>query len=255
MAAALDNDDIQLCAPSMLTRLRRETEMRSKLLAGLLASVLAFGAGTADAALLTYSNRADFLADTGATSASGVFPSDQRGASSIRIGQITYSAAAAATPFDVGLIDSAHFPGQRLLSVTGRDQLNIRSHTAPIYSLGFDFVELENDPGRNGRFIDSTFTVTLLNGASNIIDMFTFNAPNDVAAFVGVWSTDPFDRIRIRETVGAAENELFGQVYTGRTALDISQIPVPEPAAGLVMGMSLLMLAGVLRRRTRQAQS
>ncbi len=86
-----------------------------------------------------------------------------------------------------------------------------------VFSLGFEFVEPETDWGRNAPtipFTDSTFTVSLFSGVS-AVDSFTFNAPNDQAAFVGVWSTaaQGFDSIQIRETTGGIGNELFGEFY------------------------------------------
>jgi len=114
-----------------------------------------------------------------------------------------------------------------------------------VFSLGFDFVEPELDWGRNTTvpFTDSTFTVSLFSGAS-AVDSFTFNAPNDQAAFVGVWSTaaQGFDSVQIRETTGGIGNELFGEFYVGSE-------PVPVPGA-VLLGMLGLSVVGVkLRKR------
>jgi hypothetical protein len=66
--------------------------------------------------------------------------------------------------------------------------------------------------------------------------------PDDALTFVGVWSTDAFDRIEIRETTGTLDNEFFGNFVTGDTAL------VPEPGTLLLVGIGLASLA-VRRRR------
>ena len=105
-----------------------------------------------------------------------------------------------------------------------------------VFSLGFEFVEPETDWGRNAptiTFTDSTFTVSLFSGVS-AVDSFTFNAPNDQAAFVGVWSTaaQGFDSIQIRETTGGIGNELFGEFYVGTQ-------PVPVPGAVLLCILGL----------------
>ena len=73
-----------------------------------------------------------------------------------------------------------------------------------------------------------------------------FNAPNDTAAFAGVWSDAAFDRVEIRETTGAIENEFFGQFYTGTT-------PIPEPATLTLFGTGLALIGLALRRRRKAA--
>jgi len=109
----------------------------------------------------------------------------------------------------------------------------------PVYAFGFEFVEPENDTNMNGIFVDSTFEVTLLGGGS-FIESFTFNAANDIAAFVGVSSDVAFNRVQIREITGGPENEFFGQFYTS---------PVPVPAAIWLFGTSLLGLLSIGKRR------
>lgn len=39
--------------------------------------------------------------------------------------------------------------------------------------------------------------------------------------YIGVWAREPFDRLEIRETTTANENEFFGTI-------SISQLPVPR---------------------------
>jgi len=114
-----------------------------------------------------------------------------------------------------------------------------------VFSLGFEFVEPETDWGRNAPtvpFTDSIFTVSLFSGVS-AVDSFTFNAPNDQAAFVGVWSTaaQGFDSIQIRETTGGIGNELFGEFYVGGE-------PVPIPGA-VLLGMIGLGVVGIGLRK------
>jgi len=95
---------------------------------------------------------------------------------------------------------------------------------APVYSAGFDFVEPncspQSTPCFNGDIgtnvilnLDSEFEVTLKLGGV-VVDSFTFNAPDDIAAFVGVTSDEPFDKMEIRETTGNADNEYFGEFYS-----------------------------------------
>jgi Ca2+-binding RTX toxin-like protein len=51
------------------------------------------------------------------------------------------------------------------------------------------------------------------------VDTFLFNAPDDVLAFVGVWSDRPFDKVEIRDTTATIDDEYFGEVFTGATPL------------------------------------
>lgn len=111
---------------------------------------------------------------------------------------------------------------------------------ASAFSFGFDFVEPTGGP--NG-FIDSTFTVTLLSGATPV-GLFTFNAPNDTAAFVGVWADIAFEGVRIRETVGGLENEFFGHFYTGLRA---ASVPDAGSSAALLL-VGVASLAAIRRR-------
>lgn len=115
---------------------------------------------------------------------------------------------------------------------------------------GFDFVEPKFDPNLNGTFVESSFEVTLKNGSSTV-HSFTFSRPNDSAQFVGIWTDHSFDRIEIRETTGNAENEFFGQFYTGA---NFHSHPVPLPAAAL-MALPLFGGIGIVQfiRRRRSA--
>lgn len=63
-------------------------------------------------------------------------------------------------------------------------------------------------------FVDSTFMVTL-KGGSDVIGSYSFNPPNDAAAFSGVKSLETFDTVEITETTGNADNEYFGFFYAG----------------------------------------
>jgi hypothetical protein len=111
------------------------------------------------------------------------------------------------------------------MAISNVESLDV-TFDSSVYSAGFDFVEPScnrsecsgeqaGDIGTNvnNGFVDSEFTVTLKLGLTTV-DTFTFNAQNDVATFVGVTSDSPFDKMEIRETTGASENEYFGEFYT-----------------------------------------
>ncbi len=80
--------------------------------------------------------------------------------------------------------------------------------------MGFMFVEPNATmPPHGGSPGDSTFLVTLFNGTVEV-GTFSFNAPDDQIAFVGVSSVTPFTRATIVDTSGNADDEYFGEFYT-----------------------------------------
>ena len=88
-----------------------------------------------------------------------------------------------------------------------------------IFALGFDFVEpAATVQPWGGTPVDSTYEVTLFLGTTEV-GHFTFNAPDDELAFVGVWSDTAFDRVTITDATGDSDDEYFGEFYTGVDAL------------------------------------
>lgn len=187
------------------------------------------------AAVSAYSDKAVFLADSSATQATVPYTAVS---GTHTFGSVTFAAAAGSS-----LVFgewTARLPGLEL-AMNSFENLDV-SFAAPVLAFGFDFVEPQLDPNVNGTFIDSTFTVTLLQSGT-AVGSFTFNAPNDVAAFVGATSTVAFNSVQIRETVGGVENEFFGQFYSAAT------LPVPEPAGWALWLAGLAAGAAVLRRQ------
>jgi hypothetical protein len=176
--------------------------------------------------LETFTDRAAFLAATGATSATGPLPLLGYVASA-HVGSLTISNLSGnpdpsvALGFGESRWDlSPLLPGVDL-SVGGFEDLNIALDNLT-FSFGFDFAEHMTVPSEEGGLcgvgfcLDSVFTVSLFRGIAPI-GSFEFNAPNDVASFVGVRSAAAFDRVEIREAraPGGGENDYFGQFYTG----------------------------------------
>lgn len=75
-----------------------------------------------------------------------------------------------------------------------------------------------------------------------MIATYEFTRPKDSLEFVGIWTSDAFDRIEVRETEGNVDNEFFGNFSIGRT-------PLPEPASFALFAAGLLGLVLTKRRR------
>jgi len=103
---------------------------------------------------------------------------------------------------------------------------------SPVFSLGFEIVEPDATlPAYGGTPVESTYKVTLFNGVT-VVGEFVFNSiPNDVVAFIGVWSDTRFDRVAIvdvTESPFADDDEYFGEFYTGAQ-------PAPPTTTSLII--------------------
>lgn len=219
-------------------------------------------ATSANAALTTYIGvapaKSDFLAATGATDATGAGPLPNPGkvGTSYTLGDITFTTepghdifiGTAGATFTA--VDGTKFNDWTALlngpdiAISDTENMDVTVNTDFSYSFGFDFVEPTTGSVNAAVVIDSTFTVTLLNGATTV-GSFTFNAPDDKAAFVGVWADTLFNKVQIRETTGGIDNEFFGEFYKGVT-------PVPEPGTMVAGALMLLPFGATFIRRLRE---
>lgn len=179
--------------------------------------------------LQVYDSQAGFLTATGAADASGDLPDLGQVSDSVTLGSVTLSPGPGGNTLFVGASGTGAGADWTPL-VDGHDIAlgyeTLQVQTAePVYALGFDFAEPnETMPDYGGTPVDSTFAVTLYNGIEKV-GHFTFNAPDDVAAFVGVSSPLPFNRVTIIDTTLDHDNEYFGRFYTAATRSPGTQKP------------------------------
>ena len=208
--------------------------------------------------LFVYTDEATFLADTGAASATGAYPDLGSGTPQpVTIGSITFSSpppsSVAVGVAGHGIPDwTSYLPGNEI-AINDIEHLDIVSST-PVFAMGFEFVEPSiggstTDTCFVAECTDSTFAIMLMNGATTL-DVFPFNAPDDQAAFLGVWAPYAFDRMVIREIIGSIDDEFWGQVYTQGRIPNPTATEVPEPASLLMLGIGLA--GGAYKSRKRR---
>lgn len=227
-------------------------------LTGLAGLMLAAASVPGIAETSIFTDKTSFLAQSGATDASGALPDiGLVNSSSLTAGSVTLTLGAGATQLYSGTGGSAgvvnsdwtlRLPGADI-AISGPENLNI-ALAAPVFSFGYDIVEPQFDPNLNAAFVDSSFTVTLSLGGTTVAS-FSFNPANDTAAFIGVWSDSPFDRVSIVETtpLSGGENEFYGRFYSGTVALPPPPPPIPEPGTWAMLAGGLGLLALLRRRR------
>ena len=220
----------------------------TRLLASLMTVTVTLGlVSRAEATLIEIYDKPTFLASTGASSLTGALPDLGYVGTTTLISGTTISIAPPSSALFIGasgvggVVDwYVPLPGNDI-AISDSENLNFDLPSAA-FSFGFDFVEPDKTmPSWGGSPVDSTFGVTLKSGGS-AVGSFSFNRPDDLVGFVGVWTDFSFDRVEIRETAGGIDDEYFGEAYAGTN-------PVPEPTILWLLGSGLSALA--LRRRAR----
>ncbi len=204
-----------------------------------------FFPGGSHASTILFSDKTSFELATGATP---VGPIPGPGSGAFVVGTLTFSNVSPSSlnyTVNWSTLISESFD----LAINGVENFDVTS-SAPLYSFGFDFHEPSVPFGFPDRCdapcFDSTFQITLWNGLIPVGSQ-PFSMPDDVLTFVGVWSSDPFDRIEVRDITGTIDDEFFGNFLTGTR-------PLPEPTTLTLLGVGLVALA-LRRRRAAQHRS
>lgn len=195
------------------------------------AAVLALAIPVQAATIQVFEDKAAFLAATGAASATGPLPDlgvvidANNPGGSATVGSIVFSLAPGGDSLAIGALNTPAAPDWYGL-LPGNDIAlgfeNLRVNTAddiPVFSLGFEMAEpsAATMPVSGVTPVDSTYKVTLFL-VEDQVAQFVFNVPDDVVAFVGVWSDTAFDRAEIIDTTRNDDDEYFGEFYTGTAA-------------------------------------
>ena len=165
---------------------------------------------------LLFTDRERFLSATGASVASAPYSIVNQPPEPFPSGQVTFDAIAPSS-LNFGNFP-ADFPDDNdiELAINDNEDLDIAMADGFTFAMGIDF-----DDASSGS-TPSTFDVTVKAGDSTI-GQFQFQTDQlPEQNYIGVWAQAPFDRLEIRETTTANENEYFGTVST-------SQQPLPPP--------------------------
>ncbi len=172
--------------------------------------------------LQVFTDQAAFLAATGATNATGPLP-DLGLVSSATVGSITFSVAPGGDYLAIGASGTPAEPDWTALLdghdiALGYENLQLDADT-PVYALGIEFAQPDATmPSWGGTPVDSTFEISLWDGATLVGQVQLASLPVDVASFLGVWSAAAFTTVTIidvTETSFIDDNEYFGQAWTG----------------------------------------
>jgi hypothetical protein len=181
---------------------------------------LAGVASHADADISLYLNPASFQAETSATPQPELPPLGLVGrhVAQATVGDLTFSInnGSPEIALNFGEFTALH-PGNEI-ALSDWEAIDVTA-AFPVYALGSFFVEDTDQPGSCNALCpcaDATYAVRLLLGAK-MVGEFTFNVPDGVLSFVGVWSDLPFDRVEYRDLSQMCDNEYWGRFFIGTT--------------------------------------
>jgi len=163
-----------------------------------------------------FTDRERFLGATGATAASAPYSAVSRPPEPFQSGQVTFDAIAPSSLVFGNF--PADFPADNdiELAINDKEDIDIAMADGFTFAMGIDFDDA------SGGDTPSTFDVTVKAGDTTLGRFWFRTDQLPDQDYLGVWAQAPFDRLEIRETTTANENEYFGTVST-------SQQPLPPP--------------------------
>lgn len=212
--------------------------------------------------IATYANKASFINATNSVSATGILPMLGSVGPNVTIGNANFNTTAFPTTTDIAVDQFSTLIQGNELALSGSENMNVSlSAPSPVTSFGFEI----HEPSRTRQLIDgtntpffhdSTFTISLFQGAS-LVDQAMLQPANDVLVFFGLETDMAFDRVSITEDLAGStyisgnasvdmsnDNEFFGEFLIGSVSST-----VPEPTSALTF--CLVALSTVFVRRAR----
>lgn len=187
----------------------------------LILAALAAPAHANETVVVLHTSISEFIDKTCAV-AQGDYPPAGQTTDAIGVGELSIAHAAAATELFVAEWTSLLEGDDLALSADEEMDLWVDE---PITSFGFEIVEATVPglpPGCNYPVcLDSTFELSLFLGP-DLVGAVQFNAPDEQAAFIGVHSNKPFDRMELRELTPDPGNEYFGELFIGRCQASVN---------------------------------
>ncbi len=159
--------------------------------------------------ILVFDDREEFLAATAAFVASAPYTVGDTPAEPFTSGDVSFVSGASSS-LNFANWTGVDFPQDNdvELALNGTEDLDILANVGLVSAMGVDFEDL------SGGNTPSTFTVTGLDNNDLPLFGFQFDTPDLDRDFIGVWSSEAFKTLRIRESSAANENEFFGTVFS-----------------------------------------
>ncbi len=203
---------------------------------------------------LTYTDKAAFLAATGAASATGPLPDIGYAPTPTAVGSVTFSIPPGGDDLFIGSAGTTAapdwcplLPGNDIAQ--GFEALQVDA-AAPIYAIGLDFVQPDATmPPFGGTPVDSIFEITLYDGATVVGQVQFRGIPTDVATFLGVWSSAPFTTMTMFDVTPSPfvdDDEFYGEFYTGATPAPLATITPWTDKGSFVAGTGAGSASGPL---------
>jgi hypothetical protein len=160
-----------------------------------------------------YTDRTRFLTASGAEPASAPFAAINAPPEPFASGDVIFDAIHPSTlhfgswPADFPVDNNVE------LAINDKEDLDITVAGGVVYAMGIDFDDT------SGGVTPSTFEITAKTRSSELVRFEFQTQEMPEQNYIGIWSREPFDRLEIRETTTANENEFFGTVAISRRAM------------------------------------